>query len=153
MRGRKYKGECIVFGMHRQFNAYRHDYEIYALCYVQATNAIYEINPYYIEYNTQIADEFLNYCKELVKAKDSDIFAIQRMSEKELFEKFYKKKKKNFEIPNNATNKAQEKRDLKFNKFKESKMIDLIDWVKNNTDKKGDEIQQLAEHIFNKRYA
>lgn len=37
--------------------------------------------------------------------------------------------------------------------FREKKMKDLIEWVTNNTDKTGDDIQKLAEHIFNKKYA
>ena len=37
--------------------------------------------------------------------------------------------------------------------FKESKMPGIIEWVKNNTDKKTEEdIMALAEHIFNKKY-
>jgi len=47
----------------------------------------------------------------------------------------------------------QEKIDAKNVAFKESKMPELIEWVKNNTDKTGDEITKLAEHIYNKRYA
>ena len=41
----------------------------------------------------------------------------------------------------------------KHEEFKKSKMPELIEWVKNNTDKKGDAIERLAEHIFNKRYS
>ena len=37
--------------------------------------------------------------------------------------------------------------------FREKKMKDLIEWVTNNTDKTGDDILKLAEHIFNKKYA
>ena len=40
-----------------------------------------------------------------------------------------------------------------FIKFKNEKMPQLIEWVKNNTDRKGEEIEKLAEHIFNKKYA
>ena len=40
-----------------------------------------------------------------------------------------------------------------FNNFKNEKMLQLIEWVKNNTDRKGEEIEKLAEHIFNKKYA
>lgn len=36
--------------------------------------------------------------------------------------------------------------------FKEKKMAELVEWVKTKTDKKGDEIMELAEHIWNKRY-
>lgn len=53
----------------------------------------------------------------------------------------------------NAHNPAQEERDRRKNEFKSRKMVELIEWVKNNTDKEGDSVQQLAEHIFQKRYA
>ena len=46
----------------------------------------------------------------------------------------------------------QEKQDKKSEEFKKKKMLELIEWVKNNTDKKGDEIEKLAERIFKKRY-
>ena len=37
--------------------------------------------------------------------------------------------------------------------LKKEKMPAIIEWVKNNTDKKTDEdIKKLAEHIFNKKY-
>ena len=36
--------------------------------------------------------------------------------------------------------------------FMESKMKDLIEWVKKNTDKEGEEIEKLAERIYKKRY-
>lgn len=45
-----------------------------------------------------------------------------------------------------------EKKHTEHKKFKETKMVDLINWVKTNTDKTGDEIYKLAEQIFNKRY-
>ena len=32
-------------------------------------------------------------------------------------------------------------------------MPNIIEWVKTKTDKEGDDIMKLAEHIFNKRYA
>ena len=48
----------------------------------------------------------------------------------------------------------KEERLLKEKEFKESKMPGIIEWVKNNTDKKTEEdIMALAEHIFNKKYS
>lgn len=32
-------------------------------------------------------------------------------------------------------------------------MPELIEWVERNTDKTGEDIVKLAEHIFNKKYA
>lgn len=45
-----------------------------------------------------------------------------------------------------------EEKHIEHEKFKETKMVDLVNWVKTNTDKTGDEIYKLAEQIFNKRY-
>ena len=43
------------------------------------------------------------------------------------------------------------KRENEFNVRKEQEMPNIINWVKEHTDKKGDDILKLAEHIFNKR--
>lgn len=56
--------------------------------------------------------------------------------------------KKGQEVINNIN----EEKARKNAAFKEEKMKQLIDWVKNNTDKKGDAIERLAEHIYTKRY-
>lgn len=42
------------------------------------------------------------------------------------------------------------KRENEFNARKETEMPNIINWVKEHTDKKGDDILKLAEHIFNK---
>ena len=52
----------------------------------------------------------------------------------------------------NAYDVVEEEKKAKFEAFKESKMPGIIEWVKENTDKEGDEIMKLAEHIFEKRY-
>lgn len=53
----------------------------------------------------------------------------------------------------NAYDVEKEERLNKEKEFKESKMPGIIEWVKNNTDKKTEEdIMALAEHIFNKKY-
>ena len=52
-----------------------------------------------------------------------------------------------------AAHPAKEARDKKKEEFKAVKMVELIEWVKTNTDKQGDEIQALAERIYAKRYA
>lgn len=49
--------------------------------------------------------------------------------------------------------KAKEAKEAeRFAAFKEKKMAQLIEWVKTNTDKEGEEIQKLAEKIFHKKY-
>lgn len=46
--------------------------------------------------------------------------------------------------------KAEELR--KLNERKEQELPKIIEWVKNNTDKQGDDILKLAEHIWNKNH-
>lgn len=55
--------------------------------------------------------------------------------------------------PTDAYDAETEEKKKKDSEFRTKKMAELIEWVKNNTDKKGDEITALALHIFNKRYA
>jgi len=45
-----------------------------------------------------------------------------------------------------------EARKKKESEFRASKMPGIIEWVKNNTDKQGEEIIKLAIHIYNKNY-
>lgn len=52
-----------------------------------------------------------------------------------------------------AYDEVEEAAKKKAEEFKASKMPGIIEWVKNNTDKKTeDEINNLAEYIFNKKY-
>ena len=41
---------------------------------------------------------------------------------------------------------------IKVDLLKDKHMSNIIEWVKKNTNKKGDDILKLAEHIFNKKY-
>ena len=52
----------------------------------------------------------------------------------------------------NAIDELENAKKAKNEAFKAKKMPELIEWVKNNTDKKGEEINELAERIFNKKY-
>lgn len=52
----------------------------------------------------------------------------------------------------NAVDELEDAKKAKNEAFKAKKMPELIEWVKNNTDKKGEEINILAERIFNKKY-
>ena len=55
-------------------------------------------------------------------------------------------------ILENAIDEIEDAKKARKEEFKAKKMPELIEWVKNNTDKKGEEINKLAEHIFNKKY-
>lgn len=52
----------------------------------------------------------------------------------------------------NAIDEEENYKKSKKEAFKAKKMPELIEWVKTHTDKKGEEINKLAEHIFNKKY-
>ena len=52
----------------------------------------------------------------------------------------------------NAVDEVENAKKAKNEAFKAKKMVELIEWVKNNTDKKGEEINKLAERIFTKKY-
>lgn len=67
------------------------------------------------------------------------------------FKEYIKTKGNNLNL-DNAYDVVEEEKKVKLNAFKETKMPELIEWVKANTDKEGDEIQKLAERIFNKKY-
>jgi len=45
-----------------------------------------------------------------------------------------------------------EEKKRKASEFRATKMPEIIEWVKNNTDKEGEDIIKLALHIFNKKY-
>lgn len=46
----------------------------------------------------------------------------------------------------------QKERDEKYAEFKSKKMVELGNWVLENTDKRGAKAKILAERIFNKHY-
>lgn len=52
----------------------------------------------------------------------------------------------------NAFDETEFEEKRKASEFRTKKMTELVDWVKNNTDKEGDEIMKLAEGIFRKKY-
>ena len=58
-----------------------------------------------------------------------------------------------FDVAADEMQKKIDARNQKHNEFKAKKMPQLIEWVRNNTDKQTEEdILNLAEHIFNKKY-
>lgn len=58
-----------------------------------------------------------------------------------------------FDVAADEMQKKIDARNQKHNEFKAKKMPQLIEWVRNNTDKQTEEdILKLAEHIFNKKY-
>ena len=50
----------------------------------------------------------------------------------------------------NAINNYKDDELRKLNERKEQELPKIIEWVKNNTEKQGDDILKLAEHIWNK---
>ena len=56
------------------------------------------------------------------------------------------------DVVSSAYDPEMEEKKKKESEFRASKMPGIIEWVKNNTDKKGEEIITLALHIYNKNY-
>ena len=56
------------------------------------------------------------------------------------------------DVVSTAYDPEAEARKKKESEFRASKMPGIIEWVKNNTDKQGEEIIKLAIHIYNKNY-
>ena len=166
-RGRKWKGTGYIVGETKssyQYSPWNSSTTYLYRIYDPKTNTIYEINQNYADFK-DVKDKFEEYKKYLLdllnKTKEKDI--IYEMSNHKFVFFSYINKFKEFDEwmkekydPKIDLSKArdieQEKQDKKNDEFKAKKMPELIEWVKTHTDKKGDEIEKLAEHIFNKRY-
>ena len=147
----------------------------YAKIYDPATNRIESVNCSYIEFLDlpKFIEEYKNiYLKSLnEKTKDDICVGGPRTSfgcgtgdhyttpmyiqclDMESFSDWMKKNHQNRFDLSVAYDVVEEEAKKKAEEFKASKMPDIIKWVKENTDKQTEEeINTLAEHIFNKRY-
>ena len=155
-RGRKWHGTGYVISYREMTFGYKS--VTYAVIYDPKENVINEVSSEHVDIanHFELEKEWRKSCRERVQALTPDDvdasdmkIAISIDFKDWLFEK-------NADVnidTSTASWPAQEARDKKQAEFKEKKMVELVEWVKNNTDKKGDEIQALAERIFNRRYA
>ena len=130
-----------------------------AVIYDPVTNTLNECNAQYIKYLDidEIMTSYKAWAKEIVEKSTSDSVMISTdnldIKEDYSLETFlYKWFNEHKVDTSTASYPAQEARDKKKADFKEQKMKELIEWVRNNTDKEAEDIVGLAEHIFNKKY-
>ncbi len=157
--GRKWKGtgyalssKWVKFGYHETKYVSILDTE---------TNIIHEISDNWVhlaEDIDKLTEEYKAWAKEKIESITVDNLLIGSngltVDVDTRFEEWLMERAKDVEIDSeNAVNPAQQERDKRKEEFKKRKMEELVEWVKKNTEKEGDAILQLAEHIFQKRYA
>jgi len=161
-KGRKWKGTGYIIGQETstyQYSPWNSSTTHYYKVYDDKDNTINTVNKDYADFK-DTEDKFNEYKKYrldlLNKSKESDIKFEGHDFILYTYDNFIDWLKNKYYDPSidwsKATDIEQEKQNKKSEEFKKKKMPELIEWVKNNTDKKGDEIEKLAERIFNKRY-
>lgn len=161
--GRKFRGEGYLVDAYEKQDMYGCAYigEIYD----PQTNTINECTLKYVKFHESVLDRYKNYCINIINSCTFDDIDISDLSIKDSifnrtsFINFVKNELGENIDYSSARNLIKEKAEAKIKEkeeknkaFKESKMKDLIEWVKKNTDKEGEEIEKLAERIYKKRY-
>lgn len=162
-RGRKFRGEGYIIDAYEVQN--RYGCSRVGEIYDPKTNTINECTLDYVEFPNSVLEQYKNYCINIINSctfNDIDITNLcikENIVNRTSFINFIKNELGETIDYSSARNlikeKAEAKRKEKEEKnkaFKESKMKDLIEWVKKNTDKEGEEIEKLAERIYKKRY-
>lgn len=180
VRGRKFKGAgyliysistSLSFGF--GFGKYTKTFTKPAI-FDPTTGMIHIINSFeYIEYDNEFRNNFKNLVLKGLKMNEATVYSLAhlwayKMSYSHCDKINYNSKVKSLgkigakyinipEIVKLSINANIAKRELENTiareALKKEKMPAIIEWVKNNTDKKTDEdIKKLAEHIFNKKY-
>lgn len=175
-RGRKWRGTGYLIDTkeskfrfaYPQFRNHSEDFglatTVTAIIWDPETNTINECNAEYLQFVDQeeIINNYKNWAKNLINNSTVEDMEAHRTCNYDSYELRLDCSMETFmanwiavhPVPDysTATYPAQEARDKKEANFKAEKMPQLIEWVKNNTGKQGDEILALAEHIYNKRY-
>lgn len=179
VKGRKFKGEgYLVYSIKKHnfkpnYRYYNDDYTYCPVIYDAKTNTFNVVNSFsYLQFNKAWIDEII---KNIRTCIDNTIGEIRSLAHIFAYNMSYsacdtrnkkyvineyasrplKKMKQNVDVLNAALNykkQQDEKKSKNESEFKQKKMIQLVEWVKNNTDKQGDDIIKLAEHIYNKKY-
>lgn len=158
--GRKWKGtgyalscKSVKFGYH-EMN--------YVSILDPETNVIHEISDNWVhpaEDVSKMIELYKEWARKRIETMTSDSLRIDNNNRLtvDIDSRFYewlRERAESIEIDlSSAVNPALQERDKRKEEFKTKKMAELVEWVKKNTDKEGDAIKQLAEHIFQKRYA
>lgn len=158
--GRKWKGEGYLISVEEKKFGYSKTYDAKILSI--SDNNIYHCNGEYVKSTTnvdEVVEEYIKWANakldEVIANNDFDAFFeidgyawSVKPEHRFWFENYVED---NYSTPDitaliaNAYDVAvEEKKKLEFDK--------IVEWVKNKTDKKGDDIEKLAIHIFNKKY-
>lgn len=175
VKGRKFKGEgYLIYAEKSQvmygWGRYHKEYNYYPIIFSPKTKTFEKINSFgYLEFSDETKALVKETIRKNIKNTKSELL---RMAHGFAYEMSYSacdtKNLNNLinyyslfglkafnvvdEVKEEIKNEEIKKQEA-FIKFKNEKMPQLIEWVKNNTDRKGEEIEKLAEHIFNKKYA
>lgn len=156
--GRKFKGEAYY--LHINVDNYGNES---AVVYDEKTNTVHEVSARYLQFDESIEKEYLNWVKSNLNNFTIDNISGYGFNKDLSFSAFINEVKMNYNLKSlnldTVNYPARDKRIEKENAyiakqkaFKEYKMKQLLEWVLNNTDKKGDDAIALAERIFNKKY-
>ena len=177
-KGRKWKGEGYLVDVTSSsyrfatpmFRNHRDDYGIEttytAVIWDPITNTINRANRKYVEFIDQelILESYKSWAKDRIEhARIMDIkhngnynrgsFIIDiDYSWNTFFAEVWAPAHNIGDVISSAYDPEMEEKKKKESEFRASKMPGIIEWVKNNTDKKGEEIITLALHIYNKNY-
>ena len=176
VRGRKFKGAgYLIYSISTSlsFGTFIKTFTKPAI-FDPTTGMIHIINSFeYIEYDNEFRNNFKNLVLKGLKMDEATVYSLAHLWAYEMSYSHcdkinYNSKVKSLgkigakyinipEIVKLSINANIAKRELENaiarEALKKEKMPAIIEWVKNNTDKKTDEdIKNLAEHIFNKKY-
>ena len=178
VRGRKGKGKkgSLIYGQRKRnyygWGQYHEVYDEFAYVLLNDSNEVIKVNSF--DY-LQVDEEFISRYNQAVKSKVLSQVELYKLSwlyaygmsyascdkrnlrssldtYSRLAESLYKATESVIHAISayqaECDRIANEKREA----LKKEVMPQLIEWVLNNTDKQGDEVEKLALHIFNKRY-
>jgi hypothetical protein len=178
VRGRKAKGKkgMLVYGKCKRnyygWGRYHEVYDEYAYVLENGTNNVHKVNSFsYLEIDSDFVKRYNNRLKEVLRSegntyslahiyayamsysacdRDNKRIAMSKQSAKAM--ELYKASEEIIQALQSYQDEleriAKEKREA----LKKEVLPNIIEWVKQNTDKQGEDIIKLAEHIFNKRY-
>jgi hypothetical protein len=178
VRGRKGKGKkgSLIYGQRKRnyygWGQYHEVYDEFAYVLLNDSNEVIKVNSF--DY-LQVDEEFISRYNQAVKSKVLSQVELRKLSwlyaygmsyascdkrnlhsSLDTYSRLADSLYKATESVINAISAyqaecdriAKEKREA----LKKEVMPQLIEWVLNNTDKQGDDVEKLALHIFNKRY-
>lgn len=177
-RGRKWKGEGYLIGIEEhsfrfaypQFRNHSNDFGVSttktAKIWDPITHTINRANANFLEFIDQdeIMEQYILWAKNIIAlATINDIHSNGQYNLGSFildvdynFEKFMTKWMEEHDVVTGnyetAYDAEAEERIKKAAEFRANKMPEIVEWVKNNTDKKGEDIIKLALHIFEKNY-